>query len=201
MRSRAFELRLEILGDLLLAHLCSNVVLHAGMNWGAAPRICHADDRLFLHVFNFNQRGTVFGDVAAVGYDECHRFANIGHPTVGERCGLHLRRNEEKAQHVDLEVRQVWLSVDGMHAGDFARRVGVDRDDTAPRNGAACEGDMQHARQRNVVDELAAAGQQAWILLATHALADVAPGADAGSVHVFFSLSAPASFFAARRMP
>ncbi len=88
-----------------------------------------------------------------------------------------------------------------MYAGNFARHLGFDRQDIAARDGAACEGDMQHARQRNVVDELAAAGQQAWVFLAANALADVAPGADTARVHDFSPLSAPASFFAARRMP
>jgi hypothetical protein len=60
---------------------------------------------------------------------------------------------------------------------------------------------MQHARQRNVVDELAAAGQQAWIFLTVNALADVAPGSDAGGVYAFSPMSGAASFFAARRMP
>jgi len=50
----------------------------------------------------------------------------------------------------------------------------------AARDGAAGEGDMHHARHHDVVDKLAAAGQQAWIFLAANALAYVAPGAGIG---------------------
>ena len=61
-----------------------------------------------------------------------------------------------------------------MHAGQLTRRRRVDREDLAARDGAAREGDMQHAGQGDVVDKLAAAGQQARVFLARHALADVA---------------------------
>ena len=150
------------------------------MNRRAAPRVGDGDDRLFLRVLDLDQRGAILGDMAAVGNDECHRFAHIGHPSVGQRGYLHLGRDEEEVHHVDFEAGQILLGVDGMDAGNFARHIGIDREDIASRDGAAREGDMQHARQRNVVDELAAAGQQAWIFLAADALADVAPGADSG---------------------
>ncbi len=210
-----FKQRVEILVDRFLAHLRSDVVVGAGVDWRPAPRVVDCDDRIFLRVLDLNQRGPILGDMAAVGDDEGHRFADIGHPPVGQRGYFHLRRDEEKIHHVDLEAGQVFLSVDGVYAGNFARPHRIDREDSGPRDGAAGEGDMHHARHHDVVDKLAAAGQQAWIFLAANALAYVAPGAGIGvglgvggdlrvgrgdGAHDF-PLAAPASFFAARRIP
>ncbi len=198
---RTLEQRIEVFVDFFLAHLRSDVVLGADMNRRTALRVGDRDDRLFLRVLDLNQRGRILSNMTAVRDDECHRFAHIGHPPIGERGSLHLGRDEEKVHHVDLEAGQVLLSVDGMYAGNLARRVRIDGENIASRDRTACERDMQHARQRDVVDELAAAGQQAWIFLAADALADVASGANTGGVHDSSPTPAPASFFATRRMP
>ena len=129
------------------------------MNRRAAPRVVDGDDRVFLRVLDRDQRGPIFGDVAAVGNDEGHRFAHIGNAPVGQRGRLNRGCDEEKTHHVDFEPGQVLLGVDGMYAGNFAGRFRADRKNIASRDRASCERDMQHARQRDIVDELAAAGQ------------------------------------------
>ncbi len=102
----------RLLVDLLVAHLRGDVAFGTGMDWRAAPRVGDGDDRLLLRVLDLNQRGPILGNMAAVSNDECHRFADIGHPPVGQRGYLDLGRDEEKAHHVDLEAGQVLLGVD-----------------------------------------------------------------------------------------
>ncbi len=165
------------------------------------PRIGDRDDGIFLGVPDLDQRGRVLGHAAAVGNDQRQRFADVCHAPIGQRSRRHILRREVEAQHVDLALRQVLLRVDGVHARNIARDARVDRENPAARDRAARERDVQHPRQRDVVDELAAPGQQARVLLARDALADVAPGGDAGRIHDCSPAAVPASFRAARRMP
>jgi len=43
-----FKQRVEILVDRFLAHLRSDVVVGAGVDWRPAPRVVDCDDRIFL---------------------------------------------------------------------------------------------------------------------------------------------------------
>ena len=141
----ALEERAETLVDLLVAHLRSDVIF-GRVNRRPAPCVGDGDDGLFLRILDLNQRGAILGDMPAVGNDERHRFADIGHAPVGQRGYFDLGRDEEKVHHVDLEAGQVFLGVDGVYAGNLACHIDFDREDPASRDGAAREGDMQHAR-------------------------------------------------------
>ena len=58
------------------------------------------------------------------------------------------------------------MGEDGVDAGQGAGRRRVDRDDAGVGVRAAQEGDLEQARQADVVDVAALAGQQARVLLA-----------------------------------
>ena len=131
------------------------------MHRRSAPGIGNGDNRVFLRIHDLDQRSAIFGSVTIVGHDQDHRLPHIGDATVGERRDLHLRCDEEETQHLDLEAGQIFLSEDGVHAGELTRMLNVDREYFPTSNAAAGKGDMQHAGECDVVDELAAAREQA----------------------------------------
>ena len=186
---RAGHQRLQLLVGLILAHFHGDVIVGAGVHGHASPRIGERDDRRFRVILDLDQRGGILGDGAAVGDHQRYRLAHIGYPAIGQRRGGHLHRHEEEAEHLELDAGEIGLRVNRVDAGNLARGLAVDRADRATGNCAAGEGDMQHAGQGDIVDKLAAPGEQARVFLAGHALADIARRARAlgerrsGGVH------------------
>ena len=62
-----FKLGVEFFVYVLVAHLRIDIIVHAGVYGRAAARIGECDDRIFLGVFDLNQRGRIFRDGATVG--------------------------------------------------------------------------------------------------------------------------------------
>ena len=122
-------------------------------------------------VLDLDQVARVLGDVAVLGDHRRHRFADVAHP-VDREAVLHHRRARElrrRAGHL-LRFRAGEHEV---HAGERLRLRGVDTLDAGVRPVAAQDRCVRHARERDVVDVLAVAGQEARVLDALEVLADV----------------------------
>jgi hypothetical protein len=116
----------------------------------------------------------VLGDVAVLGRHDGHDLAGEasavgGHVVPGSplRIGRALLRLDE-AQHVPA-------GDDAVDARDLQRVGIVDTLDEGVGVGTAQHGRVQHARQHDIVDVLAAAGEEAGILVALDRLSDPRP--------------------------
>ena len=154
-----------MLGDVVRAAL--------GMQHRIAARIDrlhhvgHGRQRLVL---DLDESDRVLGDVAAVGDHQHHRLADMAH--FAERDAALLDRRIGKARQRPGFLRRLLAGDHCGHAGQRQRRALVDRLDAGVRMRAAQHRRVRHVRQRDVVDEAAAADQEARILLAQHARAD-----------------------------
>jgi hypothetical protein len=135
-----------------------------------ARRIGGVDDHRQLVVVDVDELGGVDalgpllreddGDDLADEADDVLGEHGPGHPRVDARKG-HGDRGE-----VDVCCREDPGAVDRVEAAC------VDAHDAGVREGRADEGGMAGARQREVVDVAAPAGEEAWILPAKHSLTD-----------------------------
>jgi hypothetical protein len=134
-------------------------------------RVEHDRQRVGLDV----DRGRgVLGHVGVVGHHEGDRLADVAHAVAGER---RLQRvlaalGREQADG-DAHVGHVVGGEDAHHARHRLSDALVDRDDHAVRRLAAHDPHVELTGDVHVRAELAAAGQQAQVLLARDAGADV----------------------------
>ena len=146
--------------------------------WRAGGERCvgreHRGQRLVLHV---DERRGVVGGRPAHGGDRHDRFADVPHALGGERkhgARLHALVVEEDAA---VRLAEPGDGIAAEHADDAGHAArGVDTDAGEARMGvnAANEGDVDHARQRQVVHVPAAPGEQARVVAAFHARSDAA---------------------------
>ena len=154
----------------------------------------HRRQRLVLDV---DQLGRVLGERARARDDGGDGLADEAHAVEREhvpRAGLGLRPRRD-GRRERRQVAQVLAADDERDAVERARPRAVDRDDPRVRVRAAAEGDVQRARRLDVVEVDAAAREEAGILDAHHARADVAAG------HRACSWSACAARCTASTMP
>ena len=117
----------------------------------------------------------VGSDSRALGDNRRHRLAHEPRDPVGQR---RPRRRREPAAVETRRQRphgagEITGGEDGDDAVDGARRAGIDAPDDRVRVRTAYEGEMQHARQHEVVDEAAGTSQEPRVLEAPHGRAGV----------------------------
>jgi len=127
------------------------------------PGVDDHRQRLVLHV---DQLERVAGGVPVLGDDERHLLA-LEPDLVGGQHGLHVPG--QGGHPGQLAPGQHLAGDDGPDPGMRLGGRGVHRDDPGVRQRAAQDGAVQHARQRDVVDEGALAAQEPGILLAPQA--------------------------------
>ena len=121
-------------------------------------------------IFDTDETGGVFGDVAAVGDNQCDRLAKVADFAQRQAALLH-RRVGKAGQRLGF-LRRLRAGDDANDTRQRARRAGVDRFDARVRVRAAQRRSVRHVRQLEVIDEMAAADQEARVLFAQHARAD-----------------------------
>jgi hypothetical protein len=124
-----------------------------------------------------HQRSRILGEIAAVGNDDCDRLADEAGFVPGEAIrheDLFDRRARHQKRHcLPLHgFRQVSVGEHRVHAGQSQRRALVDATDRGVRVGAAQHHGMEHAREVDIVDIAAAAGEQVRVFLALDACAE-----------------------------
>ena len=129
------------------------------------------DDGGKLVVLDLDSVCSVARDVAILGYDDGHGLADVAHlvgrhrEVVGRGEG---RANGHRAEVVG-QLRPGDDELDAVHGGSGAR---IDPRDDAVGDVAALEGEVQHARQLDVIDVGGLALDEARVLAALDALAD-----------------------------
>ena len=134
---------------------------HAG-----ALSLHEVGDRGQRLVVDVHQLDGVLGDVAAFGDDECDRIADEFRLALGQRRpgGVgDVLAGDRVPGLLDLGVEVVGRE-HGAHTGQRKGRRRVDALDARPRERAAHEARVQHARPGDVVDERAMAGEQPGVL-------------------------------------
>ena len=154
-----------VFGDIVRAALGMKNRLAARID-----RLHHVGDRRQWLVVDLDERGCVFGDVARIGDDQRHRLADMADFSERDRALLD-RRIGEAGKEPGL-LRRLLAGDHGDNSGQRLGRALVDRPDARMRVRAAQRRRMRHIGQHDVVDEAAAPGQEARILLAQHARAD-----------------------------
>ena len=153
----------------------------------------HRGQQLVLHV---DEVDGVLGDVPALRDHRGHGLAHMA-DAIGRDAVLGDRRVGEAGQRARL-LGRLGAGHDQHHARQRFGPAGVDARDPRMRMRAAQHRGMGHVRKDDVVDVLAPAGQEPWILDALHALADppvaalgVGDGRGGGGVGGFAHCSAP----------
>ncbi len=174
----------QVGGEFVVDHRCAR-----------AQRRFRVDHRRQRIEIEADQLGGVLGGVAALRQDHGDRLADVADLVVGEQRLLRIdelvldlrgplaRQRELRVRHRRQELGEVGAAE---HIGDAGRRGSagqIDRADARVGDRAAHEGRVQHARQREIGDELPATGQQAMILAARDRTAD--EGGLAGIVHAW----------------
>ena len=136
---------------------------------------------------NIDQGSRVLGGIAAVGQHHRDGLADEARAVAGEEVEV-LAAQPRVRRHDGQRARGVAEVDVGHHAGDARRlqgALGVDGDDTGVGVGAAHDGRVQHAGERDVPDVAPAALDEARVLLAEEPVADElhrratpCPGAD-----------------------
>ena len=123
-------------------------------------RIQHEGKRL---VFDANLFGGVLGERPAFGDHGHDPFAGVTRLPHRERMALDQRRVEAVHQGIG-RGRKLFARQHIVHARHRQRRRAIDRDDARGGMRRGHNRDMQHALERDVGDELAAARDEAAIL-------------------------------------
>ena len=114
-------------------------------------------------VLDVDQLQRVLGDVGGLGHDRRHLLALEAHLVGGEhRLGV----AREGGHPGEVVLRHQVAGDDGDDTRQGLRPGGVDRDDAGVCKGAAQELHVQHPRERDVVDVVALAADEALVLLA-----------------------------------
>jgi hypothetical protein len=153
----------------------------------------HVDDDRQLVVVDPHRLDRVDGVLAAVGDHHRDDLALVADPVLGDRpvvgdagvggrlVGHDAVGDRPSARHGGGPVgRQVLPGEDGHHPRQLLGRGGVDAAEVGVRDRAAHQRQPQHARQGDVVDKSALAGQQFRVLLAEDAATDPALGGGLG---------------------
>ena len=134
-------------------------------------RLPRVDDGGQWLVLDVDEVERVVGDVGRLGHHRRHLLA-LEPNLVGRQHGLGVARQR---RHPRQPVgRQHLPGHHGDHPGHGLRRRGVDVDDPGVGNRAAQQGQMEHSRQHDVVDEPARALDQPVVLPPAHGVADAA---------------------------
>ncbi len=139
---------------------------------GVVRRGGEVDDRLPRLVLDLDELGGVLGRVAAVGDDDRDRVTHVADVADRERRGQRHLGPEHGVPRLAVPAVEVLPGEHGHDAGGGLGRAGVDGRDRRPRDLAADEGGVEHARHRHVVDVLPVPRQQARVLLAGDGLPD-----------------------------
>jgi len=175
---RLAEGRLRIAGS--ERELEGEVVAQLGMDDGGGGierrrRIGHGGQHVPGHP---HARDAVLGDCAALRHHRGHRLALPGRLAHGERAlhrRLHALEVREGANPARAHGDHGLASDHCGHPGQRRRLGSVDGHDARVRVGTPQEGDVEEARQDDVVGEDAAAREEASRLRTHHALADITP--------------------------
>ncbi len=152
-------------------------------------RIGDGRDRGQRGVADVDRLGGVARLLAGFGHHRSHGLADVAHD-VDRQCMLRRRLGPAAAgalevprlrQRLDPGGHQFRAGDDGQHAGQRARRGCVERLDARVRMRRAQENQVRLSGQREVLGELAAAGQQAVVFDAADGLAAAEAG-DVGGV-------------------
>ncbi len=136
-------------------------------------RVCHGGEHL---VVDADQRASVFCFSAALGDDGAHRLALPAGALNGDgmlRCRLDTLEMRQHADPRRDHFRKLGAGDDRNHAWRLLRLRRCDVLDPCMRVRRAHEGDMGHARQRDVADILAAALGQPRQIGPRHRAADI----------------------------
>ena len=161
---RAEEI-VAVLGDIVRAALGMKHRVAAGID-----RLHHVGDGRQRLVDDVDEGDGVLGDVPGIGDDQRHRLADVAH--LAERDAALLDRRVGKAGQRSGLARRLLA---GDHRDDARERLGralVDRADARVGVRAAQRRGMGDVRQRDVVDEAPASGEETGVFLAQHARAD-----------------------------
>ena len=170
------------------------LVQHRRVRCQCRLRIEHHRQRLVLDV---DQLGRVLGEVAGGRDHGRDRLADVAHAVDRQHApdaGLRLRPRGDRRRE-RRQVEQILAGDDERDALHGTRPRGVDRDDAGVRVRAAQEGDVEGSRRLDVVEVGRAAGEEARVLDAHDAGADVAAG------HPASTRSAPAAICTASTIP
>ena len=154
-----------VLGDVVRSAL--------GMKNGVAAqidRVEHVGHRRQNIVVDFDEPDRVLGEVARIRHDQRHRLADMADLADGDAALLD-RRIGEAGQRPGF-LGRILPGDHGDDAGQRQRRALVDRLDSRVRVRASQHRGVSHVRQADIVDETAAADQEARVFLAQHARAD-----------------------------
>ena len=135
-------------------------------------------DRRERPVLDLDQLAGVLRHPAGVGHHDGHRIADVTDPVDGqrpERGVVDAGQGQGPEERIGA-ARQVGAGQDQMHAGEGPGGVEVDGADLGVGGGAAEEGGVEHAGDRDVVDVAAGAGQEPLVLDAPDPGSDEAPG-------------------------
>ena len=176
-RGCAFERAVHV-ADLELA-LEGQVVAELGMDHrgGRVERARHVGDRGQLLELHREPLQRVLGCAPRARDHGCDRLALPAGALHGERILWRRLDALEVRQHADPGLADLGDLGPGHHpdhAGAARRRIALDGLDPRMRERAAPEGNVRHARQHDIVDELAAAVQQPARIRPRHGAADVA---------------------------
>ncbi len=129
-----------------------------------------------LPVNDFDAFAGILGLGAAARHDGADRFALPAGAIHGERILRRRFQTHEMRQHADPRGHHGHKLGPAHHRHDARRLLGgagIDRDDARMGVRRAHEGDMRHARQHDVADELRASGGQARQIGPRHRAADI----------------------------
>ena len=164
LRLREDVVHLRVLGERHVEqHVGVELVVHA--RGVVLERRLDRADRVVGLVVDDDQLGRVLGGVRRVGDDHRDRLARVTDALGREHReldGHELGPVEHRGER--LEVAEVGGGEHGAHAGRPLGLGGVDALDARRPVGRAGEGDVEHARGADVVDEVRVAGQVAAVL-------------------------------------
>ena len=136
--------------------------------------ILDADDRLQRLVVGDDELGPVFGEIPRFRGNRGDRLARVPRTVAGHRVIAELVR-DPGGEGIG-QLRQLGTGERGRDAGQLQGGRDVDRPELCMRPGRAREGDVQRVRDRDVVHEPAAPGQQRQVFPAQQRLPDPGHG-------------------------
>ncbi len=153
-----------------------NIAVHARRaGRDRVARIAHRRKHFVIHL---HRRSRIFRQITAVGDNNRNCLPDVADLLARQR-KLRARRLDRRVrhQHGDLPVRHARRQIVGdehrMHARHRPRGGRVDRADARMRVRRSHETGVQRSRQRDVVHETGAAGEQRRILRARHPRAEM----------------------------
>ena len=127
-----------------------------------ARAICHRRQRLDVELDRLQR---ILGGAGAVRHDHGDRLADIAHLVAGDdRLLIGRERRQQLLPHGDdRDLADIGCGDDRMHAGPRQCGARIDRADAPMRDRAAQDDGVQNVFAGDVVDELAAAAQEAQV--------------------------------------